>query len=83
MRTTLTLDDDVAALLERVRSKRRLGLKEAVNEAMRRGLAELARAGAPRPQRVRLEPVDVGASLVGSIDDTEEVLSVAEGEDHA
>jgi hypothetical protein len=37
MRTTLTLDEDVAALLERVRSQRSLGLKQAVNEALRRG----------------------------------------------
>jgi hypothetical protein len=83
VRTTLTLDDDVAALLERVRKKRNLGHKEAVNEAMRRGLAELARGDVARPERVRIEPVDVGPSLVGSIDDAEEVLAVAEGEDHA
>jgi hypothetical protein len=37
MRTTLTLDDDVAAALERLRRSRRIGLKRLVNEALRRG----------------------------------------------
>jgi hypothetical protein len=38
MRTTLTLDDDVAALLKRVLAGRRDGLKAVVNEALRQGL---------------------------------------------
>ena len=33
MRTTLTLDDDVAALLARTRQARKTGLKETINEA--------------------------------------------------
>ena len=38
MRTTLTLDDDVAAILERLRKSRDATLKNLVNEALRRGL---------------------------------------------
>ncbi len=41
MRTTLTLDADVAATLKRVQAKAGLTLKEAVNEAMRRGLGAM------------------------------------------
>ena len=37
MRTTLTLDDDVAAMLEKAMKKRGAGLKEVVNEALRGG----------------------------------------------
>ena len=77
MRTTLTLEDDVAALLERVRKARKLGLKEAVNEAMRRGLAQMSGVERPR-QPFRTRSVDLGRCLVGSIDDVGEVLSVAE-----
>ena len=33
MRTTLTLDDDVAAILERLRKSRDASLKDLVNEA--------------------------------------------------
>ena len=37
MRTTLTLDEDVAAILERLRKSRDTSLKDLVNEALRRG----------------------------------------------
>lgn len=39
MRTTVTLDPDVAALIERVMAERGIGFKQAVNEALRAGLA--------------------------------------------
>lgn len=38
MRTTVTLDDDVAAALERLRRERSIGLSEAINELIRAGL---------------------------------------------
>ncbi len=80
MRTTLTLDDDVAAALNRVRKARKMGLKEAVNEAIRRGLAQMARgADEPRPP-YRTPAVSLGRCLVSSIDDVAEALAVAEGE---
>lgn len=39
MRTTVTLSDDVAAAVERLRRERSIGVSEAVNELVRRGLA--------------------------------------------
>jgi len=41
MRTTLTLDDDVAVQIERLRKQRDMGLKDIINEALRRGLQEM------------------------------------------
>lgn len=80
MRTTLTIDDDVAAMLERFRKSSKLGLKEAVNEAMRRGLTQLAH-GRPEPHPpYRTPTAALGRCLVASIDDVAEVLAVAEGE---
>lgn len=38
MRTTVKLDQDVAAAVERLRRERGLGLSESVNELVRRGL---------------------------------------------
>lgn len=38
MRTTLTLDADVAELLEREMAKRQVSFKRVVNDALRRGL---------------------------------------------
>ena len=80
MRTTLSLDDDVAALLERRRKAKKITMKEAVNEALRQGLRELA---APARQRraYRTPSVSLGRCLLGSVDDVAEVLAVAEEED--
>lgn len=40
MRTTLTLEPDVERLIKRSMRERRIGMKQAVNEAIRRGLDE-------------------------------------------
>jgi hypothetical protein len=80
VRTTLTLDDDVAAMLERVRRSKRLGLKEAVNEAMRLGLAQMAHPPAEPGPPYRTPSVSLGRCLVSGIDDVAEALAVAEGE---
>lgn len=39
MRTTLTLDDDLAAALKRLAARRRVSFKQTVNEVIRRGLS--------------------------------------------
>ena len=79
MRTTLTLDEDVAAVIERLCKSRDESLKSIINEALREGLKHLA---APRRQQVtyRTGSVDLGRCLVGSVDNVAEVLAVAEGE---
>jgi hypothetical protein len=76
MRTTLSLDDDVAAQLEAWRSKQNLSFKQAVNEAMRRGLNELSRPKARKPFRTK--PVDMGACRLASLDNIWEVLDEVE-----
>jgi metal-responsive CopG/Arc/MetJ family transcriptional regulator len=40
MRTTLTLADDVAAAVEKVRRERSIGLSEAINDLVRAGLVQ-------------------------------------------
>jgi hypothetical protein len=54
MRTTLTLDPDVAKLLEDTVHRSRRPLKTVVNEALRRGLGAEPRARMRR--RFRVEP---------------------------
>jgi hypothetical protein len=79
MRTTLTIDDDVAASLERLRKARDSSLKDLINEALRRGIKEMSARAKPRePFRTRV--VDLGRSKIGSLDNISEVLAVAEGE---
>ena len=79
MRTTLTLDDDVAAALEQLRRSRDASLKELINEGLRRGLKELS----SRPKRresFRTRAVELGRARMGSIDNVAEALAVAESE---
>jgi len=80
MRTTLTLDDDVATTLHRLRERRNLSLKGAVNEALRRGLREMEE-GEPTREVYSTAPVSLGGCLIGALDDVAEALAVAEGED--
>ena len=81
MRTTLTLDDDVAALLKRIAAKHKGSFKDLVNRALRLGLGALT-AQQPRARAFRTTGFDLGPSLVGSLDNVEEVLARVEGEDH-
>jgi hypothetical protein len=81
MRTTMTLEKDVAAKLEQVARKRRQPFKAIVNEALRAGLAILDRPVAPRAP-FHTTGFDLGPSLVGSLDDVEGVLTRVEGESH-
>lgn len=81
MRTTLTLDDDVAALLRRVQHKRKASLKEVVNSALREGLASLAKPPEPRtPFRTRT--VVTGPRSIPNLDNVAEILALLEGESH-
>jgi hypothetical protein len=79
MRTTLSLDDDVARLLEQVRKQRGITLKKIVNEALREGLARLVAPRRPR-KRHATQAVSLGRLLLADLDDVAEALAVAEGE---
>ena len=81
MRTTLTIDHDVAAALERLRRAEDKSLKEVVNQTLRRGLNEL---NSPQKRRkpFRTRSVSVGRCLVGDIVSVSKAIALGEGEDH-
>jgi hypothetical protein len=81
MRTTLTLDPDVAAKVKR--GAKRLGkpLKEVINAALRIGLDDVLNP--PQAKTYHTEPRPMGLRRGFSYDDIAELLSRAEGEDHA
>jgi hypothetical protein len=81
MRTTLTLDDDVAVAVERRRREHRHSFKQEVNELLRVGLLNVERVPAEQP-RPSFEPLRAGACLMPNIDNIAEVLSIAEGDEH-
>jgi plasmid stability protein len=80
MRTTLTLDDDVAVKLKAAAKHR--PFRTVVNEALRAGLTALEKKRAPARRPYRTRGFNLGPSLVGSLDNVEEVLSRVEGERH-
>ncbi len=79
MRTTLTLDDDVAKRIDRLRRQRDMTLRDVVNEALREGLPQLEAPDRPRKAH-STKAVSLGGCLLGDIDDIAEVLAVAEGD---
>jgi predicted transcriptional regulator len=79
MRTTLTLDNDVAARIERLRRQRDASLKDIVNDALRRGLDDLSR-GSKQKKPFKTQSVDLGRLRLPSIDNISESLAAAEGE---
>lgn len=80
MRTTLTLDKDVAAQLEQLRKQRGVAFRTLVNDALRQGL--LALTIKPKPSgKFKTNSVSLGRCLIGNVDNVAEVLALAEGED--
>jgi hypothetical protein len=70
MRTTLTLADDVAAAVEKLRRERSIGVSDAVNELVRAGLTR-SEAAAPFRQKVH----DLGQGIdVSNVADALETL---------
>jgi hypothetical protein len=53
-----------------------------VNEVLRAGFAALEKRAPARRKPYRTRGFDLGPSLVGSLDNVEEVLSRVEGEQH-
>ncbi len=81
MRTTLTIEEDVAAILEQLRKTKKVSLKALVNEALRQGLRDMTKP-ARRVKPYRTRAISLGRCLIGSVDDVAEALALAEGEDH-
>lgn len=81
MRTTITLDDDVAAALERVREEQGVPFKQVVNSTLRTGLWVVSHNEGAREEFRRTEAEDLGQPYLPNVDDVAEVLAYAEGED--
>jgi len=64
MRTTLTLDDDVAAALVRRRAERSTGLRREVNDLLRAGLAAASQPNVDAGEPYELPTFDPGRALI-------------------
>ncbi|NWG53117.1 MAG: CopG family transcriptional regulator [Hydrogenophilaceae bacterium] len=76
MRTTLTIDDDVAVQIERLRKERDASLKDVINEALRRGLQDMA--AKPKKRAPFRTGVHHGGRLL--VEDVKEALAMLDEE---
>jgi len=76
MRTTVTLEPDVARRLKEVSRLRKLTFKEALNTSLRRGLDQML--AKPKTQPFRTAPEDMGVIPHLNYDNIADLLEIAE-----
>jgi hypothetical protein len=81
MRTTLTLDPDVATRAKKGVAKLHKPLKEIINAALRVGLDEVLKPRPARPYRTKARPLGLRPGF--SYDNISELLARVEEEDHS
>ncbi len=74
MRTTVEFDDDTAKVIEQLRQERGIGVSEAVNELIRRGLL-------PRPAGEPFRQATHPLGLKVDVTNIAEALDLLEGSD--
>jgi hypothetical protein len=80
VRTTLTLDDDVAALLKKEIGDSGLSFKDAVNHYLRLGMVQAKRNPERKPFVVKSRPLGLPAGM--SYDSVSQLLEDLEGPMH-
>lgn len=82
MRTTVTLEPDVHAILKALMAERGITFKEAVNEAIRRGASPAVRERVRVPTRRMGRPLvnlDRALALAGDLEDEETIRKMRAG----
>lgn len=75
MRTTVTLDDDVAAAVEQVQRERSIGKSQAINDLIRAGLVT-------RPERRPFKQETYPMGMLIDVTNVAEALELLEGPAH-
>ncbi len=81
MRTTLSLDPDIAAKAKEAAAELKKPFKEVINAALRVGLDKIL--DPPPRQPYRTNPRPMGLRHGFSYDNISELIAAAEGEDHS
>ena len=81
MRTTMTIDPDVAVLLKQLLKDREGSFKQIVNDALRRGIQQLLKGPATPRKPFRVRSIKGGRLLI-DVTSTSRALAIAEGEDY-
>ncbi len=80
MRTTLTIDDDVAMLLEKEMRRTGQPLKQTVNQLLRSGLQQASTPAKPKPFRVKARNLGLPAEWTSGC--VQELIDMLEGPSH-
>jgi hypothetical protein len=80
LRTTVTLDDDVARALERIQAEERSTFRRVLNEAIREGLAARERRARQGSRQVRTTHARNLGPRLTSFDNTSELIAAIEGD---
>lgn len=80
VRTTLTLDQDVASLLEQQMRRTGKPLKHTVNDLLRAGLQQAA--APPKPTRFRVKAKRIGLPVEWTSGSVSELIEMLEGPMH-
>ncbi len=75
MRTTLTLEDDVAARLEHMRKQKNLSTKQLINISLRADFDQLESEGNQSRSEYKIKSVTLGKTIP-SLDNIAEVLAL-------
>lgn len=79
MRTTLTLEEDLAQKLKDLSQKMGVSFKSVLNEALRQGLKNLKTSQSQKPYKTDAHPMKLRENI--SIDNIQEMLADLEGEE--
>lgn len=75
MRTTLTLEDDVAARLNQVQKRSHASLKSIINESLRAGLCVMEKESVATDGAYSIKPAQLGNKLP-ELDNIAEILAL-------
>lgn len=81
MRTTLTIDPDVAAILKRRRKARGEPLRKIINDALRESLNKTADTAPSKKEPFRTKTADLGVCFLPNLDCAGEVLDFLDAQD--
>lgn len=82
MRTTVTLDDDVAAAIERIRAESRTSFKQVLNDLIRDALRVRARRTGQGEVSLKTTRARNLGPRLGNFDQTSDLIALIEGEAH-
>ena len=82
MRTTLTLDPDVAAMLKKAVARGDVSFKQAVNDALRKGLVAEAAGRISKNRYVLKVPPSAGGDFLVDITDNGALAEMMDREDY-